>query len=203
MADFAITRRGIVGAMMIAPVVIASPAAAVTQSDLSAKLAAHAAAVEATRQHDLQFREPASARFDAAMASRAHIEVQWGKEVWSTADHQLVAQARYMIDPTHKVKVHPAQSDYYRACQELVAAVDERAAFYERARIESGLIAALAREDELIDLEREAEDAVIECPVSTAADLARKLEFITAHDLWANEESRDAITADVARIAKA
>ncbi|MFV3561706.1 hypothetical protein ACNJFJ_21395, partial [Mycobacterium tuberculosis] len=108
MADFAITRRGIVGAMMIAPVVIASPAAAVTQSDLSAKLAAHAAAVEATRQHDLQFREPASARFDAAMASRAHIEVQWGKEVWSTADHQLVAQARYMIDPTHKVKVHPA-----------------------------------------------------------------------------------------------
>ena len=207
MADLSITRRGIVGAMMIAPVVIAAPVSAHINSDFGSKLAAYRAAERAERDFDKTVYNKASERFDRMEAAIPHQTVEWRggpyakSEIWSTADIRQVSEAKYFLDPKHKRPIDPSQANYHAACVELIAAAAARYELLLRASKESGFDAAGVESDRLCDLRCAARDAVVHHPVRSAAELSAKIAVIRDNDLWDSTEMQDVITADVARIA--
>ena len=77
MATVSITRRGLVGAMMIAPVVVTAPVSAQVASDFGAKLAAYRAAERAERNFDATTYKDASERFSRMEAAIPHQSVEW------------------------------------------------------------------------------------------------------------------------------
>ncbi|WP_454280473.1 hypothetical protein [Sphingomonas sp. Marseille-Q8236] len=209
MADLAITRRGIVGAMMIAPVVVAAPVSAQINSDFGSKLAAYRAAERAERNFDATTYKEASERFDHMEAAIPHQSVEWSggpnakSKIWSTADNCRVREAKYFLDPKHSRPIDPSQANYHAACVELTAAVAARRVLLLRASKESGLDAAGAESDRLCDVRCAARDAVVHHPVRSAAELSAKIAIIRDNELWDSVEVQDIITADVTRIARA
>lgn len=207
MADLAITRRGIVGAMMIAPVVVAAPASAQINSGFEAKLAAYRAAERAERNFDATTYKEASERFDRMEAAIPHQSVEWRggpyakSEIWSTADIRQVNEAKYFLDPKHTIPVDPSQANYHAACIELVAAADARYEQLLQAEKDSGFLSAGIESDRLCDLRCAARDAVVHHPVRSATELAAKIAVIRDNELWESENIQDVITADVAFIA--
>lgn len=199
MADMTSTRRGILGAMALAPVVLAAPAAATTNSDFALKLAAADAAERVSSDYAQNVYNPAHYRFWEAEAAVPHTTVRWNGEEWSTAHAKHVKDARYVCDPRHKVAVRAEQQDYYEACLALMTAADERDAIVatHRAKLDD----VTATHDALVDAFADARDDLILCPVSSARDLARKLAYINKHGGWDLDGTQEAITADVARVA--
>ena len=207
MATVSITRRGLVGAMMIAPVVVAAPASAQINASFGAKLAAYRAAELAERNFDATTYKEASERFDRMEAAIPHQSVEWRggpyakSEIWSTADIRQVSEAKYFLDPRHARPIDPSQANYHAACVELTAAAAARYQLLIRASAESGFDAAGVESDRLCDLRCAARDGVIHYPVHTAAELAAKVAIIKDNDLWDGNGIQDVITADVARLA--
>lgn len=207
MADLAITRRGIVGAMMIAPVVVAAPASARINASFGAKLAAYRSAERAERNFDATTYKEASERFDRMEASIPHQTVEWRggpyakSEIWSTADIRQVSEAKYFLDPKQARPIDPSQANYHAACVELTVAAAARYELLLRASQDSGFDAAGIESDRLCDLRCAARDAVVHHPVRSATELAAKIAVIRDNELWESENIQDVITADVARIA--
>lgn len=208
MATHSHTRRGILGAMALAPMVMSVPAlsapASVARSDFDNAIASFHAIDAAATDHDTGAYIRATDRCAALQADIPHETVQWlandhfGGEVWSTADERQVKEARYFMDPAHKIPVNDGQADYHRACIDLLAAADRREAKLEAARKASGIYEAVERSDELNDLRSEAIDAVVLCPVSTATEMVLKIAFINEHRQWEFDWTREAVAADAA-----
>lgn len=208
MATVSITRRGIVGAMMIAPAVVAAPVSAQITSDFIAKLAAYRAALRAERTFDATVYKEASDRFNRMEAALPHHTVEWRggryakSECWSTADIRQVSEARAFLDPKNARPIAPEQSNYHAACVELTAAADARYNLLLHASEESGFDAAAIESDRLCDLRCAACDGVVLYPVRTTAELAAKIAVIKDHGLWDGDGIQEVITSDVARIAQ-
>lgn len=210
MASLVSTRRGILGAIAIAPVAIAVPAASaatMTSSGFPDLHAAYRAAQRAALDFDKAVYVPAMDRYERLVEAIPHATVEWdggrhaAAERWTTSDWRQVKEARYFLDPKHTRPVRPEQTAYHTACLQLVAADDARLTEWQKAHIASGLQAAEIRSDELLDARCDARDAMIHCSVRSASELALKIAVINEDDLWDDERVRRTVSDDVNRIA--
>lgn len=207
MAKLTPTRRGMLAAMALAPIVIAASASAALSPDLTARIAECAAAAQRMEDHK-QVYAAIRAHYDALVAAIPHETIEWeanpsfAGETWTTADRDRIRDARYFLDPRHNVEIDPCAASYHKAALALVAADDRRQVAIKQADQQSGLSAAIVHDDNLLDAWTETLDAVCACPVSTLPDLARKVAFITDNKQWEYETTHAAVSADVARIAE-
>lgn len=202
MAVTALTRRSVMSAIVIAPVAIVSitPAAAVSTFDHA--LSVHLKAKALCTRYEAEVFAPALRRYEALDAAIPHSTVQWtgwmGVETWSTAEPKRVKDAHYYLRPC-PLPFDAAAAPYKAACEGLVAADAERNRRLDAAKRLSGLAFAEAHLAVLEKAEDSASKAVALHPVSTAADLARKLIVVAESAWWDVDEVRDSLTADAKR----
>lgn len=210
------TRRGILGAIAVAPVAaMIAPATATPPNaaqGISPALAHLFAEVERTKaeaeRYDAEVFEPMRARWLAEKAAVPHIEFEgvarWdgGPAIWSTAQEQRVQHARWAVGQKHTFAGPGADHarEAYQSMSKLVAAANKRERAFVRINQQLGFEAIYDESARLSDVYVEAIDAVVEFPAASLADLSAKVDFMLLVDGFGRDDAPEIIRSDVTRI---
>jgi hypothetical protein len=200
------SRRGMLGAMALAPLVATVPAAAMpAPSHIDGIIAAYRVA-EAACEPASEAHGEALRTWTAACEAIPHYTTKRGYQSQglgfrhlSTSDRTAAPAARAVIEVTKK---SAEADDYHAVCHELVAAADARKAEADRLRALHGVDAARDEEERLAEIGGNALWAVIECPVSSPADLLTKLAFMTETGHFGDTDATVAVGDDIRRVLK-
>lgn len=203
MADATSTRRSILGAMALAPVVIAAPASSLTvqHSGIAGLIAMAQAADLRVKQHHINAFEPAYARFQSARAAVPHVTIEvspnWriNPKFWSTDRPEGMQMARSLVAVEGKSK----RSDVVCA-RKLLAASHRRDRAIRRLAVSTGCDRERERSDELGAIACAADEAVYAYPARTVAEVEAKLAHMIKRGSAEEEGMPETILADLRRV---
>ena len=198
------TRRGILGAIVAAPLVALPAMASVSPNHEFAR--AHAVYVAARDElEDFSSGEydRTEASYYAAIAAITPELASWNDGFGNiykmrSDDHSDLAVARVAL--RYNTKADYISEDFEPACRAIVSAADYSAAERERLKHSTGYVRAERRQSELSTLHSDATRAVVAYPVSTIRDLLVKMEIVGTEDWIADEGIHQHIIADVRRL---
>ena len=201
-----ISRRGLLGAVALAPAIIAAPVSAAARTDLPTMIArwrlAEKACDVASDAH-----QAALDAWHAASAATPHYTTRrsylgnGGVTHMSTADRFQPQSAQTMIEMWAGKEW--ADEACLETCRELIEAHDIRQAEIGRLKIAHGVQAACDEEERLAEISGDLMWAIFEYPVSVPDDLLIKLAFMTETGHFGDTDVTIAVGDDIRRVLKA
>ncbi len=209
------TRRGMLGILATGPVAMlpalsvmqcSGKAQAATSGNLDAAIAHFRATQEAYAAFDEKVHGPALKAYVKALDAVPHRTTEASfmdsdglRKTMSTADASVVKIGRKLV--RDNAAKYPADPDYERTLHELVALADDRDIDLQAIKVQHRVAEMHNAEMEYAERVGDAQQAVIELPVTSLADLSTKLEFVDEQEAWELPYSAPAIMSDVQRLA--
>ncbi|RSU47542.1 hypothetical protein [Sphingomonas sp. S-NIH.Pt15_0812] len=200
------TRRALLGGAGLATAALIAPAIAATRSTpvrpspaFAALIAANAAAEKACKDYQAGVYSPLIDAVRAEMGSLPHTTTVIRGKTYSTAVEADVNFVRAIVKGTARL---PAAKEHCQPHRTFTAAAIRRQRASQRIWNASAAPAACEESDRLVYAWGDAQGAVVEYPVNTAADLHAKLSFMAANQMEAEDGWFPYLVADAARIAQ-
>jgi hypothetical protein len=211
MTILATSRRGMLGAIALAPIVATvatcapQPAAAATSALPSMIAKWRVAEAECDLASDAH--QAALDAWEAACEAVPHYTTTRGYQSKGRGFMHMTT-----ADPTHAPSAHTvvevwsgkewADEAYLSCCRELIEADDRRQAEIARLKAVHGVQAASDEEERVAEISGDMLWAIIEHPVSTPDDLLAKLAFMTETGHFGDTDVTVAVGEDIRRVLK-